>query len=125
MQTDFQPSVGENETLIEVRDLCASYRGHTVFRDVNFDVAKGEIFVIAGGSGCGKSTLMKHMIGLYRPERGKILIGGENLHESSAAGREAILRKIGPSLYRLYKLELYGKNHDFLSQSPFASLFTC
>lgn len=91
------PDIAAEDPIIEVRDLYASYRGKTVFRDVTFDVRRGEIFVIAGGSGCGKSTLMKHMIGLYRPAGGEIKIDGQDIHESSGAGREAILRKIGVS----------------------------
>jgi ABC-type transporter Mla maintaining outer membrane lipid asymmetry ATPase subunit MlaF len=96
MQKRFQPGPGNLRPLIEVRDLCASYQGNTVFQNVSFEVRRGEILIIAGGSGCGKSTLMKHMIGLYRPERGQILIGGQDIHGSSgAAGRETILRRIG------------------------------
>jgi phospholipid/cholesterol/gamma-HCH transport system ATP-binding protein len=96
MQKRFQPGPGNSRPLIEVRDLCASYQGNTVFQNVSFEVRRGEILIIAGGSGCGKSTLMKHMIGLYRPERGQILIGGQDIHGSSgAAGRETILRRIG------------------------------
>jgi len=33
-------------------------------KDLNFDVAEKDIFVIVGGSGCGKSTLMRHLVGL-------------------------------------------------------------
>jgi len=88
-------STTENAPIIQVRDLYASYQGKTVFRDVTFNVGRGEIFIIAGGSGCGKSTLMKHMIGLYKPAGGQVLIGGQDIHRSSGAGRDAILRRIG------------------------------
>ena len=90
------PDQTRSNCLIEVQDLSASYQGKTVFRDVTFDVHRGEILVIAGGSGCGKSTLMKHMIGLYEPVGGRILIDGQDLHRTSGTqGREAVLRKIG------------------------------
>jgi phospholipid/cholesterol/gamma-HCH transport system ATP-binding protein len=95
MQTTSKFDNTKNEPIIEVRDLYASYQGKTVFKDVTFDVHRGEILIIAGGSGCGKSTLMKHMIGLYKPAGGQILIGGQDIHRSSGAGREAILRRIG------------------------------
>lgn len=95
MQTNFKPHRVNDKPIIEVRNLYASYQGKTVFRDVTFDVQRGEILIIAGGSGCGKSTLMKHMIGLYEPAGGQILIGGEDIHRSSGPGREAILRRIG------------------------------
>jgi phospholipid/cholesterol/gamma-HCH transport system ATP-binding protein len=95
MQSTSRHGTSQDEPLIEVRSLYATYQGKTVFQDVNFDVHRGEILIIAGGSGCGKSTLMKHMIGLYRPAGGQIRIGGRDIHGSSGASREAILRKIG------------------------------
>jgi phospholipid/cholesterol/gamma-HCH transport system ATP-binding protein len=83
------------DTIIAVRHLTAGYGGDIVFRDVSFDVRQGEIFVILGGSGSGKSTLLKHMIGLYAPMEGQVLIGGRDI--VTAAGRERldILRSFG------------------------------
>lgn len=96
MQTSFKREANEGRPVIEVRNLSATYQGKTVFRDITFHVRRGEILIIAGGSGCGKSTLMKHMIGLYKPAGGQILIGGRDIHVSTeGAGREAILRRIG------------------------------
>jgi phospholipid/cholesterol/gamma-HCH transport system ATP-binding protein len=60
--------------IITVESLTARFGSNTIFQNVSFEVYKGEIFVILGGSGCGKSTLMKHMIGLYETESGKIVI---------------------------------------------------
>jgi phospholipid/cholesterol/gamma-HCH transport system ATP-binding protein len=81
--------------MIEVRDLRAAYGGRTVLEHVSFDVQPGEIFVIAGGSGCGKSTVLKHIMGLYEPAGGTILIDGENLFKANAHSRRRILRKFG------------------------------
>ena len=83
------------KAIIEVRGFRAAYAGKTVMENVNFDVNRGDVFVIAGGSGCGKSTMLKHMIGLYRPAAGTILIDGENLADASGDVRRAILRKFG------------------------------
>jgi phospholipid/cholesterol/gamma-HCH transport system ATP-binding protein len=58
-------------------------------------VYKGEIFVILGGSGCGKSTLLKHMIGLYKPARGNIMIKGEDITQAEGKDRIDILKEIG------------------------------
>ena len=43
---------------------------------VNFEVERGTTFAILGGSGCGKSTLLRHLIGLERPQAGRIEIEG-------------------------------------------------
>ncbi|HJX10194.1 MAG TPA: ATP-binding cassette domain-containing protein [Candidatus Binatia bacterium] len=84
----------QREVIIRVEDFTAGYDGQVVLEHVSFEIYAGEVFAILGGSGCGKSTLLKHMIGLYRPAAGRILIDGDDI---AAAGEErlAILRKFG------------------------------
>jgi len=84
----------QREVIIWVEDFTAAYNGQKVLEHVSFEVYAGEVFAILGGSGCGKSTLLKHMIGLYQPAAGRILIDGDDI---AAAGekRLAILRKFG------------------------------
>ncbi len=53
-----------NRPLIQVSDLSIGYDGHALLRDMSFDVARGDVFVIMGGSGSGKSTLLRAMTGL-------------------------------------------------------------
>jgi phospholipid/cholesterol/gamma-HCH transport system ATP-binding protein len=83
------------EAIIRVEDFRAAYGGLTVLKDVNFDVHRGEVLVIAGGSGCGKSTMLFHMIGLYRPAGGRILIDGEDIHATRGRELNLIRRKFG------------------------------
>ena len=64
---------------IRVVDVTMAYGDFVIQRDLNFDVARGEIFIIMGGSGCGKSTLLRHMIGLLRPAKGDVLYDGVEL----------------------------------------------
>jgi phospholipid/cholesterol/gamma-HCH transport system ATP-binding protein len=81
--------------LIEVTDFSASYGGKTVLRDVNFQVQRGEVLVIAGGSGCGKSTMLFHMIGLYRPAGGRILIDGLDVNRAQGRDLDRLHRLFG------------------------------
>ena len=83
------------ESTIEVRDLQIGYGDRVILRDLNFRVARGEVFVILGGSGSGKSTLLKHMIGLHPPLAGAVLIEGEDLVAAGDADRLRLLRKFG------------------------------
>lgn len=83
------------QPLILVEELTARYGRNVVFERVSFDVRSGEIFVILGGSGYGKSTMLKHMIGLYRPAEGRILIAGRDIVRAEGAERTEILRDIG------------------------------
>src|SRR2546426_1158865 len=56
-----------------------SYEGLSVLKGIDYEVQRGEIFVIMGPSGSGKSVLLKHIIGLETPDEGDILIEGESI----------------------------------------------
>ncbi len=83
------------KTAIRVRDLTMAYGDNVVMRDLNFDIQRGDIFIIMGGSGCGKSTLMRHLLGLEEPALGEIFYGDENFTRANLDGRNTLLRSIG------------------------------
>ena len=85
----------EDKPIIEVEGFRAAYGRRTVLENLTFHIRHAEIFIIGGGSGCGKSTVLKHMIGLYEPAAGRMLIDGKDIHASSGDARQAILRKFG------------------------------
>ena len=87
----------EKKPIIQVEDLTARFGDLTVFQHINFEVYKGEILVILGGSGCGKSTLLKHMIGLYEPYTGKVMIDGIDVNSDDSRQLSRLRRKIGVS----------------------------
>ncbi|MGQ9617605.1 MAG: ABC transporter ATP-binding protein [Candidatus Aminicenantia bacterium] len=60
--------------MIKIIDLHKSFDGKVVLEGVNLDIYDGEIMVIMGGSGAGKTILIKHIIGLLKPDRGKIFV---------------------------------------------------
>ncbi len=64
---------------VTVRGLRRSFDGQPVLKGLNFEVERGEIFVVMGPSGSGKSVLLKHIIGLEMPDTGEILIEGESI----------------------------------------------
>jgi phospholipid/cholesterol/gamma-HCH transport system ATP-binding protein len=81
--------------VIQVEDITIAYGDFVVVKDINFEVRKGEIFVILGGSGCGKSTLLKSMIGLVRPVTGKVFINGRNIVTAEGSELHEILSGLG------------------------------
>lgn len=81
--------------IVQVRHFTAAYRRAVIIDDISFDVYRGEVFAILGGSGSGKSTLLKHMIGLYQPAGGHILIAGEDIATAEGEERINILKGIG------------------------------
>jgi len=72
--------MSDQTPVILVEGLTARFGDEVIFENVNFQVYRGEILVILGGSGCGKSTLLKHMIGLYRPAAGRVLVNGVDVN---------------------------------------------
>jgi phospholipid/cholesterol/gamma-HCH transport system ATP-binding protein len=85
----------DRSTIIEVQDLMMAYDDRIVMQNLTFAVERGEIFVIMGGSGSGKSTLLKHLIGLKKPEKGKVLFDGEDFSGADPVARKRILRRMG------------------------------
>lgn len=70
------------EASISVRHIAFGYTDNpdaSVFRDVSFSVAKGEVFCLLGPNGSGKSTLLKCLSGLLRPREGDILLDGDDI----------------------------------------------
>ena len=61
---------------VAVRGLSIGWGDATLVHDITFEVAPGEIFAILGGSGSGKSTLLRYLIGLEKPVKGDIDVGG-------------------------------------------------
>ena len=80
---------------IKIRDLTMAYGSYVIQRDLNFEIRRGDIFVIMGGSGCGKSTLLRHMIGLKEPAKGDIFFNGTNFWQSDPIDQERMKQDIG------------------------------
>jgi len=81
--------------VIRVDNLKIGYGSRVLLENVSFSIAQSEIVVILGGSGSGKSSLMKHVIGLYAPLAGDILIEGNSIVNADGAERAALQRKLG------------------------------
>lgn len=80
---------------IEVKDLTMAYGNFVVMKDLNFEIQKGEVFIIMGGSGCGKSTLLKHLIGLKEPAKGEVFFDGNSFSAADVDQRRAMLQRFG------------------------------
>ncbi|MEJ2313213.1 MAG: ABC transporter ATP-binding protein [Nitrospirota bacterium] len=81
--------------MIEIIDLHKRFGGNPVLRGVDLKVEKGESVTVIGGSGSGKSVLMKHIIGVLRPDSGKVLINGTDLAKLDESGLYTIRKKFG------------------------------
>jgi phospholipid/cholesterol/gamma-HCH transport system ATP-binding protein len=66
--------------MIQIIDLCKSFNGNVVLDHVNLVIPKGQITVVIGKSGVGKSVLLKHIVGLFTPDRGRVLVDGQDIN---------------------------------------------
>jgi phospholipid/cholesterol/gamma-HCH transport system ATP-binding protein len=83
------------EPLLECRDLYRSFGELEVLIGTDFIVKRGETVVVMGRSGCGKSVLLKHLNGLYRPDRGSVFFDGEEISGKSERELVSVRRRIG------------------------------
>ena len=68
-----------NEAVIRFEEVSKSFGSKRILQDVSFDIARGSAFCILGRSGTGKSVTLKLMIGLLRPEQGRIFVGDQDI----------------------------------------------
>ncbi|MCK4223794.1 MAG: ABC transporter ATP-binding protein [candidate division Zixibacteria bacterium] len=81
--------------MIEIKGVFKSFENNQVLRGVDLTINKGETAVIIGRSGCGKSVLLKLIIGLLKPDRGKILVNGDNITTLTDSQLNKIRQKFG------------------------------
>jgi phospholipid/cholesterol/gamma-HCH transport system ATP-binding protein len=65
--------------MIEIINLHKSYGNNHVLKGVDLKIETGESMVVIGGSGSGKSVLLKHIIGILKPDEGKVLVDGTDI----------------------------------------------
>jgi len=78
------------QPVIVVQELRRSFGDHEVLKGVNLSVDDGETLVVLGPSGCGKSVLLKHIIGLMKPDAGRILFEGRDITKMTDRELKAI-----------------------------------
>jgi phospholipid/cholesterol/gamma-HCH transport system ATP-binding protein len=81
--------------VIRIRGLKKRLGAKQVLDGVDLDIAAGETVVVMGRSGTGKSVLLKHIIGLLRPDRGQVLVGGTDMAKLGDRDLNEIRKKFG------------------------------
>lgn len=85
----------KNTPQIEVRNLTIAYGDFVLLKNLNFNINKGDIFIIMGGSGCGKSSLLRVLTGLTPVTEGEVIIGSTDFIRADAQTRNEIMRRCG------------------------------
>jgi phospholipid/cholesterol/gamma-HCH transport system ATP-binding protein len=80
---------------VRLEGVSKSFGSRVVLEDVTFAVPEGSGFVILGRSGTGKSVTLRHIIGLVKPDRGKVFVGEDEISALSGAELSRVRRSIG------------------------------
>src|SRR5687767_7504933 len=83
--------------VISLQNVCKSFGGKPVLNGMSIDVERGESLVIVGGSGTGKSVTLKHIIGLLKPDKGHVIIDGQDLTALKPVDLNRFRRRFGMS----------------------------
>lgn len=80
---------------IEFKDVLLAFDERVILDGVSFTVAQGETKIVLGGSGTGKSTILRLVLGLIKPQAGRIFIDGEDITDYSEGRMVHVRQKIG------------------------------
>ncbi len=87
--------MSEADPAIRLDHVSKSFGTRTILDDVSFDVARGTAVVILGRSGTGKSVALKHIIGLLKPDRGRVFVEGEDIAALDSRGLARVRMRMG------------------------------
>jgi phospholipid/cholesterol/gamma-HCH transport system ATP-binding protein len=80
---------------IEFKNVLLAFDDRIVLNRLSFKVMKGETKIILGGSGGGKSTIIKLVLGLLKPDEGRVLVDGEDITDYNEVQMMSVRKKIG------------------------------
>ncbi|MBW1784071.1 MAG: ATP-binding cassette domain-containing protein [Deltaproteobacteria bacterium] len=81
--------------MIRIENLHKSFDGNEVFRGISLEIAKGFVLALIGRSGCGKSVLLKHVAGLMKPEKGRVIVDGKQMDTARGKALTALRDRLG------------------------------
>jgi len=116
--------------MIKFENVTKIYQPNIIaLEDISFEVKEGEFICVVGRSGAGKTTLIRLLLALEKPNLGKVLFQGQNVHKLKSSHLSKLRRKIGVAYqdYRLlsgktvfeniaYVLEVKGEKKDKIRQ---------
>jgi phospholipid/cholesterol/gamma-HCH transport system ATP-binding protein len=80
---------------IEFRNVVLAFDDRVILNSLSFKVMKGETKIILGGSGGGKSTIIKLVLGLLKPDSGRVLVDGEDITDYNEHQMMSVRKNIG------------------------------
>ena len=100
--------------MIEIKELTKYFDETCALDAVDLKFERGGVYALVGSNGSGKSTLMRNIAGVYEPDGGQLLIGGEQAYDNPAVKRNVFFLPDSPSFF---------KNATVLSMADFYRRF--
>lgn len=112
--------------MIEAKNLTKRFGDTLALKNMNCQIGRSSIFGLVGSNGAGKSTFMRLVAGIYRPDKGEVLINAENVYENVDMKTNLILVPDSPFFFRQATLqdmaEFYSKFYPSWDQNLFNRL---
>jgi phospholipid/cholesterol/gamma-HCH transport system ATP-binding protein len=81
--------------MIELTNVSKSFGSRVILDNVSFTIKKGETFVIIGQSGTGKTVTLRHIAGLFDPDRGDVFVNGEKMNGIPVKKKKELRKYMG------------------------------
>ena len=85
----------DNETFLSIESLSFGYTERLILKNINMRFRRGSVVALMGGSGCGKTTVLRVIGAQVRPQSGRVLLEGVDIHQLDRDGLYAARRKMG------------------------------
>ncbi len=118
-------NMNQNETIIKFDSIHKKYGDFTAVKEINLEIAKGELFGFLGPNGAGKTTMIRMLTGIIKPTTGSITIGTYDLYKEPMKAKSMIgyvpdrpylYEKLSPVEYFEFMGGLYNVNHDRIKE---------
>ena len=108
-----------SETIMKIDHISKFYPGVTALNDVSFEIKKGEVHALCGENGAGKSTLIKCIMGVEKPDKGKVQMNynGEWVRIPNALKHRAMVRLVNYQ-HKYFAQDLSIAENYFLGRQP-------
>ncbi|WP_326911378.1 ABC transporter ATP-binding protein [Sedimentibacter sp. MB31-C6] len=112
--------------MLKINDLNKNFGDFQVLYNINLNADKGQIYGLVGSNGCGKTTLLKHIMNIYKQDKGNVYINDEIVEENSGVIKDFYYVQDNlffPYQYTLEKLFQYEKlMYENISREKFEEL---